>query len=52
MAARLEYIDAAEVRRVAWKHLHDQEVCMTALGPSHGVPPIAILRRNNLMQRY
>lgn len=52
LSARLQYIDAAEVRRVAWKHLHDQEVSCIALGPAHGFPPQQTLRRNNLMQRY
>jgi len=52
LALRLQYIDGEEIRRVAWKYLHDSELSQVCLGPAHGVPTIAELRRDNMMQRY
>jgi len=49
---RLHYIDAEEIRRVAWKYLHDSEISTVALGPAHGFPTVVHLRRDNMMQRY
>lgn len=37
-ALRVENIDAEDVKRVAWKYLHDGLFSYTALGPLHGLP--------------
>jgi len=50
--SRLQFIDAEEVRRVAYKYLHDSEIAAVSLGPLHGMPPQIVLRRDNMMQRY
>eukprot|EP00920_Eleutheroschizon_duboscqi_P026937 GHVT01066027.1.p1 GENE.GHVT01066027.1~~GHVT01066027.1.p1 ORF type:complete len:503 (-),score=64.18 GHVT01066027.1:808-2316(-) len=49
---RLDAIDAEEVKRVAWKHLNDQEVAVTALGPTHGLPSLPEIRRMTSWLRY
>ncbi|CDR97793.1 mitochondrial processing peptidase beta subunit, putative [Babesia bigemina] len=49
---RLEKIDAEEVKRVAWKYLHDQEVAVTAMGPLHGMPSLIDIRQKTYWLRY
>ncbi|GFE55371.1 mitochondrial processing peptidase [Babesia ovis] len=49
---RLEKIDAEEVKRVAWKYLHDQEVAVTAMGPLHGMPSLLDIRQKTYWLRY
>lgn len=51
-ALRLDAIDAEEVKRVAFAHLHDSEVAVTALGPLHGMPDYYEMRRCTYMHRY
>ncbi|KAK1441746.1 metalloprotease [Babesia gibsoni] len=49
---RLEKIDAEEVKRVAWKYLHDREVAVTAMGPIHGMPSVIDIRQKTYWLRY
>nr|BAN65530.1 mitochondrial processing peptidase beta subunit [Babesia bovis] len=49
---RLEQIDAEEVKRVAWKYLHDHEVAVTAMGPLHGMPSLIDIRQKTYWLRY
>lgn len=52
MMLRIDAIDSEEVKRVAWKYLNDQDVAVTALGPTHGMPQYLELRRATGMHRY
>jgi processing peptidase subunit beta len=52
MMLRINAIDAEEVKRVAWDHLNDAEVAVTALGPLHGMPQYMDIRRQTNMHRY
>lgn len=52
MVLRIEGVDGAEVKRVAYKYLNDAEISITALGPLHGLTSYYEMRRNNLMHRY
>ncbi|SJK85783.1 mitochondrial processing peptidase [Babesia microti strain RI] len=49
---RLQAIDSEEIKRVAWKYLHDQEIAVTALGPIHGIPPLHDIRQKTYWLRY
>nr|CEL69335.1 TPA: Mitochondrial-processing peptidase subunit beta [Neospora caninum Liverpool] len=49
---RLEVIDAEEVKRVAWKYLHDAEVAVAGLGPLFGMPQLINIRRATFWLRY
>eukprot|EP00922_Rhytidocystis_sp_ex-Travisia-forbesii_P015343 GHVS01022889.1.p1 GENE.GHVS01022889.1~~GHVS01022889.1.p1 ORF type:complete len:477 (+),score=53.35 GHVS01022889.1:78-1508(+) len=49
---RLDVIDAEEIKRLAWKYFHDRDVAVTALGPLHGMPQYADLRRHTYWLRY
>jgi len=49
---RLDAIDAEEVKRVAYKYLHDAEIAVTALGPLHGLPSYYELRKMTAFHRY
>ncbi|KAL8448475.1 hypothetical protein Emed_003809 [Eimeria media] len=49
---RLNAIDADEIKRVAWKHLHDREVAVSAMGPLHGMPQLIDIRRATFLLRY
>ncbi|KAL8273800.1 hypothetical protein Esti_002274 [Eimeria stiedai] len=49
---RLNAIDADEIKRVAWKYLHDREVAVSALGPLHGMPQLIDIRRATFLLRY
>lgn len=49
---RLNAIDADEIKRVAWKHLHDREVAVSAMGPLHGMPQLIDIRRATFWLRY
>ncbi|KAK2197137.1 bifunctional Peptidase M16 [Babesia duncani] len=49
---RLDKIDAEEIKRVAWKYLHDSEVASTAIGPIHGMPSIIEIRQKTYWLRY
>merc|ERR1711959_504179 len=48
---RLDAIDAEEVKRVAYKYLHDAEIAVTALGPLHGIPSYYELRKMTAFHR-
>jgi len=48
---RLDLIDAAEVRRVALKHLINKDVAITALGSLRDMPSLGELRQRTCMQR-
>jgi len=52
MVMRIDAIDAAEVKRVAWQYLNDSEIAVTALGPLHGMPTYVDLRRGTNTHRY
>eukprot|EP00746_Dinoflagellata_sp_MGD_P166935 gnl/MRDRNA2_/MRDRNA2_97175_c0_seq1.p1 gnl/MRDRNA2_/MRDRNA2_97175_c0~~gnl/MRDRNA2_/MRDRNA2_97175_c0_seq1.p1 ORF type:complete len:487 (-),score=96.85 gnl/MRDRNA2_/MRDRNA2_97175_c0_seq1:140-1489(-) len=52
LIARLDQIDAEEIKRVAFARLNDGEVSITALGPLHGLPPYFEIRRMSYMHRY
>jgi len=52
MVLRIEAVDAEDVKRVAWKYCADNEIAVTALGPLHGMPQYADLRRATNMYRY
>lgn len=49
---RLNVIDAEEIKRVAWKYLHDAEVAVTGMGALHGMPQYMDLRRQTFWLRY
>jgi len=51
-ALRLDAISTEDVKRVAWKYLHDAELAYAALGPLHGLPDHYHVRRNTAMWRY
>jgi len=51
-ALRLDAINCEDVKRVAWKYLHDAEISFAALGPLHGLPDHYHVRRNTAMWRY
>lgn len=48
---RLDLVDAAEVRRVARKHLQDADIAVTALGPLSRMPSLSELRRKTNVYR-
>lgn len=48
---RLDLVDAAEVRRVAQKHLQDADIAVTALGPLSRLPSLSELRRKTNVYR-
>eukprot|EP00811_Abedinium_folium_P036551 NODE_9250_length_1436_cov_18.935065.p1 GENE.NODE_9250_length_1436_cov_18.935065~~NODE_9250_length_1436_cov_18.935065.p1 ORF type:complete len:296 (-),score=99.97 NODE_9250_length_1436_cov_18.935065:322-1209(-) len=52
MLLRIDAIDAQEIQRVAWTHLHNREISVTGLGPLHGMPQYFDLRRKTHMHRY
>lgn len=52
MLLRINALDAEEVKRVAYKYLNDAEICVTALGPLHGMPFYMDLRKQTSMHRY
>merc|ERR1711972_94530 len=52
MILRIEAVDAADVKRCAYKYLNDGEVSITALGPLHGLISYYELRRMTNMHRY
>ncbi len=49
---RLDKIDVEEVKRVAWNKLHDAEVSLTAIGPTHGLLTVFDVRRMTNWYRY
>jgi len=49
---RVDAIDGEDVKRVAYKYLHDAEISMASLGPLHGLPDHYHIRRNTAMWRY
>jgi processing peptidase subunit beta len=51
-AARVDAIDSEDLKRVAYKYLHDAEIAITGLGPLHGLPDHYHIRRNTAMWRY
>lgn len=52
LAVRIDAIDAEDVKRVAFHYLHDSELSVSALGPTHGLPEHCIIRMQNCMRRY
>ncbi|KJP86775.1 hypothetical protein AK88_03589 [Plasmodium fragile] len=49
---RLDKIDTEEVKRVAWKYLHDREIAVAAMGALHGMPQYYDLRQKTFWLRY
>ncbi|CAD2090541.1 mitochondrial-processing peptidase subunit beta, putative [Plasmodium vinckei lentum] len=49
---RLNEIDAEEVKRVAWKYLHDRDIAVAAMGALHGMPQYFDLRQKTYWLRY
>jgi processing peptidase subunit beta len=49
---RVDAIDGEDLKRVAYKYLHDAEISMACLGPLHGLPDHYHIRRNTAMWRY
>jgi processing peptidase subunit beta len=49
---RVDAIDGEDVKRVAYKYLHDAEISMASLGPLHGLQDHYHIRRNTAMWRY
>ena len=49
---RLDKIDSDEVKRVAWNKLHDAELSLTAIGPTHGLLTVYDVRRMTNWYRY
>jgi len=52
LVKRIEAVDADEVRRVAWKYLHDAEIAITGIGPLHGLMSYYYIRRQTFWNRY
>jgi processing peptidase subunit beta len=50
--ARLDKIDAEEVKRVAWQKLHDAEIAVIGLGPTHGLLQHYEIRKHTQWFRY
>lgn len=51
LCLRIDCLDKEDLHRVAYKDLHDNEISVTALGPTHGLLSITTLRRDNMMWR-
>jgi processing peptidase subunit beta len=49
---RVDAIDGEDLKRVAYKYLHDAEISIASLGPLHGLPDHYHIRRNTAMWRY
>ncbi|SBT34288.1 mitochondrial-processing peptidase subunit beta, putative (MAS1) [Plasmodium ovale wallikeri] len=49
---RLNEIDTEEVKRVAWKYLHDRDIAVAAIGALHGMPQYIDLRQKTYWLRY
>jgi processing peptidase subunit beta len=49
---RVGAIDGEDLKRVAYKYLHDAEISIASLGPLHGLPDHYHIRRNTAMWRY
>ncbi|KAI4839565.1 mitochondrial-processing peptidase subunit beta [Plasmodium brasilianum] len=49
---RLNEIDTDEVKRVAWKYLHDRDIAVAAIGALHGMPQYIDLRQKTYWLRY
>eukprot|EP01068_Selenidium_serpulae_P016770 Selendium_serpulae@DN6320_c0_g1_i3.p1 len=49
---RLDAIDLHDLKRVAWKHLYDNEIAVAATGPLHGLPELYELRQQTYNIRY
>ncbi|CRG96886.1 mitochondrial-processing peptidase subunit beta, putative [Plasmodium gallinaceum] len=49
---RLNEIDTEEVKRVAWKYLHDRDIAVAAIGALHGMPQYTDLRQKTYWLRY
>eukprot|EP01066_Platyproteum_vivax_P015956 Platyproteum_vivax@DN6976_c0_g1_i2.p1 len=52
LIARIDAIDAEEIKRVAWKYIYDAEIAVTAIGPCHGILPYYSLRMRTTWFRY
>merc|ERR1712232_481760 len=51
LAARIDAVDVAEVRRVATKYLCDADIALTALGPLQGLPPLSKIQAATSVKR-
>uniref|UniRef100_A0A8C9GMC5 Mitochondrial-processing peptidase subunit beta-like n=1 Tax=Piliocolobus tephrosceles TaxID=591936 RepID=A0A8C9GMC5_9PRIM len=49
---RLNEIDTEEIKRVAWKYLHDRDIAVAAMGALHGMPQYIDLRQKTYWLRY
>ena len=49
---RLDKIDAEEVKRVAWNRLHDANISVIAMGPTHGLLQHYEIRKHTQWFRY
>ena len=49
---RLDKIDAEEVKRVAWNRLHDAEITVIGMGPTHGLLQHYEIRKHTQWFRY
>jgi len=52
MFARIDSVDAAELKRVGQMYLYDREMAVTAMGPVKGLPDYNWIRRRNYWLRY
>ena len=49
---RLDKIDAEEVKRVAWRKLHDADITVIGMGPTHGLLTHYEIRKHTQWFRY
>jgi mitochondrial-processing peptidase subunit beta len=49
---RLDMIDAEEVKRVAWRKLHDADITVIGMGPTHGLLQLPENRKHTQWFRY
>jgi len=49
---RIDAVDCEDVKRIAYDKLHDSEISITLLGPTHGFGTYHNLRFHNMMRRY
>lgn len=48
---RIDALDVEDITRVAYQNMHDSELGVTALGPTHGLVHLTMLRRENIIMR-
>ncbi|CEM05771.1 unnamed protein product [Vitrella brassicaformis CCMP3155] len=49
---RIDVIDSEEIKRVAWKYLHDREINIVGMGPLHGMESYPKVRNQTMLYRY